>query len=354
MSESDNLPQWNQRPGAHEAWILTFTDPVSAHGFRIRTTLLAPSRGPLSAGIWFARLDPSDPSGTIGFHTRSSEWRSAPDAFDVVVGHPGAGFARMGSGVAEGEMGEGGHEASWDLRFTVDDHPTYRLLPGALYRGIAPGGQLSPNVDARVSGTVSVDGRSYLIEAAPAQQAHEWGPRHPERWAWAHCSDFVGEEAVFHALTALGRRGPIATPYLTSVGLRWQGSWIRLTKASRRRDFGLGSWHVDMASRRYRLTGRVEAPAFALLRARYQDPDGSERFCHSSEIASCRLALFERRAGAFEEVAVVESRGTTHAEWAGRTPAHAVEREFVETDPSPSSAAPDPVAAERPPTGTGP
>ena len=43
-----------------------------------------------------------------------------------------------------------------------------------------------------------------------------------------------------------------------------------------------------------------------------------------------RLALFERRRGGFEEVALLESRGTTHAEWAGTTPASAVTREFAE------------------------
>jgi hypothetical protein len=67
-----------------------------------------------------------------------------------------------------------------------------------------------------------------------------------------------------------------------------------------------------------------------LIRARYEDPDGRARYCHNSEVASSRLALFERRAGGFEEVALLESRGTTHAEWAGLTPASAVEREFVE------------------------
>jgi hypothetical protein len=44
-------------------------------------------------------------------------------------------------------------------------------------------------------------------------------------------------------------------------------------------------------------------------------------------MASCRLALFERRAGGYDELALLESRGLAQAEWAGRTPAAAVERE---------------------------
>jgi hypothetical protein len=67
-----------------------------------------------------------------------------------------------------------------------------------------------------------------------------------------------------------------------------------------------------------------------MVRARYEDPDGSSRHCHHTEVASCRLALFERRAGGVEEVALLESKGTTQAEWAGGTPATAVETEHVE------------------------
>jgi len=181
-----------------------------------------------------------------------------------------------------------------------------------------------------MTGIVASDGEVENIEAAPGQQGHLWGRRHAERWAWAHCGDFLDEETVVQAITAQARRGAFNTPYLTAIGVRWDGQWIRFTKMGRARDFGLGTWRIDMESRRYRLTGRIEAPARALLRARYEDPDGRPRYCHNSEIASARLALFERKAGGFEEVALLESRGTTHAEWAGHTPAAAVERSVIE------------------------
>ena len=55
--------------------------------------------------------------------------------------------------------------------------------------------------------------------------------------------------------------------------------------------------------------------------SRYADPDGTPRFCHNTEVASSRFVLFERRGAGWEEAAVLTSEGTTHAEWAGRTPA---------------------------------
>ena len=270
-----------------------------------------------------------DQSRTFGLHRGyDSDVRAdaaGDEGFEVAIGQ-----SLVRPGIAEGELDGDGHEVTWSLHWPTGD-PTYRLLPDWMYRGsVAPTYPLSPNPATRVSGTISVDGERFDLRGAHAQQGHLAGRRHAERWAWAHCSDFDDEEAVVQALTAQGRRGPVLTPFVTSIGVRWDGRWIRLTKFGKRRTFGLGSWRIDVGDRRYRLTGRIEAPARDLLRARYRDPDGLARYCHNSEIASCRLALFERRAGGFEEVALLESRGTTHAEWAGRTPAAAVGREHVD------------------------
>ena len=333
MAEQDNISRVTGRSGVYEVWFITFTDPVTGRGYWIRSTYIAPKRGEASAGVWFARFDPADPGLTFGIHRRSLDWSISALEFDVRIDG-----TLMRSGRAEGSIEGGGHEASWDLQFPTGGE-TYPLLPQALYRGRhAPTKPLSPNVDTRITGSITIDGERSEILDASGQQGHLWGERHALRWAWAHCSDFVDEEATLHAVTALGRRGPLKTPYVTFAGVRWEGRWIRLRRMSPKRDFGLGTWRVDLESRRYRLTGRIEAPSIALLRARYEDPDGSARYCHNSEIASCRLALFERRLGGFEELALLESQGTTHAEWAGRTPAPQVDREFFQTGTSGSDA----------------
>ena len=326
MSESDNLPAWTGRPGAHEVWFLTFTDVHTGTGYWIRSTLSAPADGSeQTAGAWFARFDRTDPTRSFGLHRIERGWGLARDRFHVRIGD-----AEMGSGLSCGTARGGGHEVGWDLRFETGE-PTYRLLPDRLYRGsIAPTKPFSPNPRTLVQGSITVDGTTEEIAGAPGQQGHLYGSRHAERWAWAQCGSFVDEEAVVHALTARGRRGPVTTPFLTFVGVHWQGQWLRLWSVRAGADFGLGAWKVDVSSRRHRLTGRVEAPVDALIRARYLDPAGDERHCHNTEIASCRLVLFERRARGWDEVALLESNGTTHAEWAGRTPARAVTRAFAE------------------------
>jgi hypothetical protein len=110
---------------------------------------------------------------------------------------------------------------------------------------------------------------------------------------------------------------------------------MRFAKAARRQEFAAGSWPIDVEDRRHRLSGRVTVDPSLILKARYLDPDGSERFCHNSEVASAELILFERRRAGFEEIAVLRSDGTTAAEWAGRTPAPGMFRRHEPVDPPP-------------------
>jgi hypothetical protein len=328
VSERDNIPRLGSKPG-YEVWFMTFTDPASGQGFWIRSTITNPTEANAQPrpAVWFARFDPSDPDRTFGVHRRGASSTAEPVGEDFEVRIDGS---LMGSGVADGQIEGGGHAVAWSLAWPIGPD-TYRLLPDWMYRrGAAPTRPYSPNVQTHVSGSITIDGERLDIHEAPGQQGHLIGKRHAERWAWAQCGDFEDAKGVVHGITAQSRRSRFTTPFVTSVGVLWDGRWIRMTKSSRRRDFGLGSWKIDVGNRRYRLTGRVEAPARDLIRARYEDPDGTPRFCHNSEIASSRLVLFERTAGAFEEVALFESRGTTHAEWAGRTPASDVTREHVD------------------------
>lgn len=318
MGEEHNLPAWRGGRPHYEVWYVTMSDGRTGHW--IRYTLSAGR--PPSARLWFARFDRDRPEPVLALNAGFpiERYVHEPEPFEVRVGE-----AVFRSGYLAGSLQGGGHEVSWDLEFQPGG-VTYRPLPGPMYRGgLAPTKPFSPTVHTRFLGTVTVDGEAITVDAMPGQQGHLYGSRHAERWAWAHCGAFEGEgsrgDVVLQALTAQGRRGPLTTPFLTTVGLRWRGQWLRFFRLSRAIDYGLGVWRIDVANRRYRLTGRISADPGLMVRARYHDPDGTDRYCHNSELASSRLLLFERGEGGFEEVAELASAGTTHAEWAGRTPA---------------------------------
>jgi Tocopherol cyclase len=329
MTETDNLPRWGGRPGGFETWHLTLTEPVSGQGVWIRAGLVAPRKGRPWGTAAVAAFHPANPERTFGIRERHS-------GEGFTLGGPDrylrTGDVEVGPGFVRGTVGGGGRDARFDLTFPTGGS-TNQLLPHMATKGpLGAAALTAPNAHVPVSGVVAIDGEELALDRVPGSQSHAYGPRRPERWAWARCASFEDEDAVFEAFTGQVRRGPYLTPFLTTVALRRQGRWLRFTRLRPRRDFSLGYWHIDVADRRFRLTGRVEAPAFALVRTRLEDPDGTDRHTHHTAMASCRLALFERRPGGFDEVAVLESHGLAHAEWAGRTPATAVERSAVERE----------------------
>jgi hypothetical protein len=307
-------------------WFLTLSDPARRAGYWIRYTVRAPVAGPPEPRVWFAAFGLDD-AGTFGVNgpVPPSELHVARDRFEVAMGE-----SSIASGRAVGEIHGGGHDARWDIAFPAEG-PTFRILPDALYRGnLAPTKPLTPEPDVRATGTIEIDGEARTLDGVAGQQGHLFGTRHAERWAWASCNAFDEDGVVFQALSAQGRRGPVRSPHLTFAGLRFGGRWIRFRGVARRRDWGLGWWRIALVGRRHRLDGEVTADPKAMVKARYLDPDDTPRWCHNSEVASCRLTLWERRAGGWQDVADLTSDGTTHAEWAGRTPAPGVDTLHVE------------------------
>jgi len=323
VTERDNSPRWNGRRGGYEVWFLTMSHPSGDSGYWIRYTLRAPVAGPPERKLWFARFDRIDPSRSFGINGFAEGRPMQGPSF-------GIGDALLDAGAARGSLKGGGHEVRWDVRWPTGQE-TLRLLPQALYRGsLAPTRPYSPNPDVRFGGTVEVDGQTVELDGFAGQQGHLEGTRHAERWAWAHCNAFREDGYAFQALSAQGRRGPFHTPFVTSAALRVDGSWVRLRGTSPARSWSLGMWRLRLGSRNYRVDGEIRAPWDLLLRARYLDPDDTPRWCHNTEIASSRLLVWERREDGWRELAELVSDGTTHAEWAGKTPAPGVSMDHEE------------------------
>ena len=323
MAERDTIPRWNGRRGRYEVWFLTMSHPDGESGFWIRYTLRAPIAGPPERKLWFARFDREDPTRSFGINGFAEGRPMQGPAF-------GVGDALLDAGAARGSLKGGGHEVRWDVRWPTGQE-TLRLLPHALYRAnLAPTRPYSPNPDVRFGGTIEVDGETVDLDRFCGQQGHLEGTRHAERWAWAHCNAFGEEGYAFQALSAQGRRGPFLTPMLTHAALRVDGTWVPLRGTSLSRAWTLGIWRLRLGSRDFRVDGEIRAPWDLLLRARYLDPDDTPRWCHNTEVASSRLFVWERREDGWQELAELVSDGTTHAEWAGKTPAPGVTMDHEE------------------------
>ena len=326
MAETDNLPRWGGRPGGFETWHLTLTEPVSGQGVWIRAGLVAPREG-RRVGHW-PRSPPSirrNPERTFGIQER----------------HPGDGFTlggpdrylrtgdvEIGPGFVRGTVGGGGRDARFDLTFPTGARRTSSLPAhgdeGSAGRGGADGAERARAGLGR-GGDRRRGAGTWTACRARRHTPTGHGDRSGGPGPGAHRSRT--RTRVVRGVHRPGAPGsvPHAVPHDGRPAPAGEVDAVHQAAAAARLLAGL------LAHRRGRPALPSDGPGRgpgrrAGARTRLEDPDGTDRYTHHTAMASCRLALFERRPGGFDEVAVLESHGLAHAEWAGRTPAAAVER----------------------------
>jgi hypothetical protein len=69
---------------------------------------------------------------------------------------------------------------------------------------------------------------------------------------------------------------------------------VALVRARSR--FGLSTWQFEARDGARRIVGEVDAPRETLAGVTYHDPDGRPAYCFNSEVASMRLAVWDRTA----------------------------------------------------------
>ncbi|HEU4978086.1 MAG TPA: hypothetical protein VFT42_04270, partial [Solirubrobacteraceae bacterium] len=190
-----------------------------------------------------------------------------------------------------------------------------------------------PHPALAIEGTVAFGGREIELSGAHGGQAHLWGSKHANRWAWLHCDDleslegeprpesFVDGVSVF--VPRLGREIGPSTPVVGRLlGEDFRStSPLRVTRNPSR--FALTTWRFEALDRKRKVVGEVDAPRDALVGVTYTDPDGDHAWCYNSEVASLRLFVWDRTArGRFGWTLrdTLVGPGRAHFEYAQREP----------------------------------
>ena len=329
MPERWNALQWDGKPGHYEVYYLTFTDPASGVGFWIRYTMVAPlpeTGEEITCSLWFMAMDRADPSANVGekvsFPVSALEARAEP--FELRIGD-----AVLSDTGMSGALDHDGRRCEWDLRWQPS-LPAYGHVHPFLRRsGIAKTVLFLPHPDVDVSGTVKWGGRELEISGARGGQAHLWGSKHANRWAWVHCSDFgdatrdgsfVDGVSVF--VPRFGRELGPNTPVVARVRGTDVMSTSPLAVARNSSSFGSWGWNFEARTVRRKLTCEVSARPDDLVGVTYHDPDGDLAYCYNTEVADLRMEVFERAGPltAWRKVDELASNGRAHFEYAQRTP----------------------------------
>jgi hypothetical protein len=328
-----NALRWDGAPGHYEVYYLSLTDPGSGLGAWIRATMRAPADGsPGECALWFMAMDRQDPDGArVG--------RKASFPIDALVAEADpfrllVGDSELTNRGMAGGFGDVGWELRWEPALPGAEH-VHPLLRRAR---IAKTVLVLPHPDVAVHGTLRIGDREVELAGARGGQAHLWGSKHAERWAWTHAGDLVsldGEprpgsfvDAVSVLVPRFGREVGPSTPVVGRFGEHDFRSISPLRVLRNRSRFGLTSWHFEAVDGRRRIVVEVDAPRHTLVGVTYDDPDGDQAYCYNSEVASIRVFVWDRTSrGRFgwtlRDTLVADGRA--HFEYAQREPIDGLE-----------------------------
>lgn len=300
-----------------EIWYATMTDQATGIGLWFRYTITVSEDRQPYCEVWGFVFDPRE---NLSWGAKN-RWpidrlgRARDDGALVRIGESWLSESHMeGTVQREREL----------LRWSFDWNPAgaaFQHIPTPL-RSIADrrGSVVcAPNLSVELSGSIEVRGRHLDIASARGCQAHRWGVVHPMSWAWGHCDVFDEPGVVFEGVVARTRLAGAGLPPVTLLYVRHEGRdfvFNDLRGALRARSrYRAPRWDFSARSRAARLTGVAELSPAQAVQVRYEDPDGSSRYCVNSEIANLTLELSERARNGWSPPRAFVAQGSAHVEF---------------------------------------
>jgi hypothetical protein len=286
--EDARFPAVDQSAGHYESFYLKCGDAASRRALWLRYTVhKEPGAAPVGS-LWATLFDEQGPHAA----------KLSPPPEQLGGGGAGdwvrIGEARIGPDGCSGAIPD---LAAWELRFEGGEQPFPYLPRSWMYTAKLPRTKaLSLRPALRVSGTVTVRGRTVELDGWPGMIGHNWGAEHAERWIWLHGTDFAEQGAAWIDAT-IGRIkiGRWTTPWVANGCLSLDGVRHRLGGLGRTR-----AVKVDERPERAVFTlpgdgivvrGEVSAPRADVVGWVYSDPVGPQHHTAHCAIADMTLTV---------------------------------------------------------------
>jgi hypothetical protein len=295
-----DLPYWQgarYRPrssqGHYESWFLRANHPTRSIAFWIRYTIFVPHGRPQDAigELWAIYFDGERRRILAGkSEIPISDCHFAPRGLDVRIGG-----AVLDAGQLCGSA-SGTHSLRWTLRYRDGGAPVI-FLPERTYEARLPKAKaLCTRPGVVFDGALEVDGEGITIDGWVGSENHNWGSKHTDTYAWGQVVGFDDEpDAFLECATARLKLGPLWTPPMTIVCLRFDGHEYRLNSALQMfrakgacKDF---DWQFDSAQEGVRIHGRFHAAPEDFVSLTYYNPPGGNHTCLNSKLAACEVTL---------------------------------------------------------------
>ena len=325
----DNALLWRPETGRDhvESLFVKLNVPDQREAFWVQfgARTFQPGVGEPHAHVMAVRFSAADPSRHVARKQRFSraEVTAASDRLHVTMGADN----QLSTEGTHGQLSGGETSITWDLRFSPPRSRLRHLPWDVLYRLPLPRSKAtSPALEMTVDGWYEVNGERTEVVGCPAMQGHNWGKEHAYRWAWSHSNHLVEEgggpaDAVFEGLSAKLKIGPLTTPWISLLHLRYgdevfavdtiRGPW------SIQSDVDGLRWRFTGTSGDTRLEGVAEAAAERFVGVHYLLPSGVEIPCLNATIGALELRLLRRKKGAWQLAQTLRSDETAALELGG-------------------------------------
>lgn len=291
-----------KHPKPHvESYFLKANDPKRARAIWIKATIYAPASDPSAAvaEAWAIAFSDDEPNVAVKQQIPFSRARFSRDSVDVDYGQ---GLLRMTLDSSAGAIVTGDRKISWNLSIGGRKESLAHFPADWMYEKKIPSQKyLSPRLDARVSGTVVVNGETWELDSWPACLGHNWGTKHTPLYVWAHCNAWDDDaEIVFEAASGKPAIGPWVSPkLLSSFHVRHRGARYDLNELSV--VFGSHSqldahsnpkrWTFSAHNAHAKIEGEMTCENDRFVGLYYSSPTGPITQCLNSKLASIRLSL---------------------------------------------------------------
>jgi hypothetical protein len=323
---TENRMRWDRRStGFMEVWYATMNHRPSGSGIWLRYTLTSPDAnvGAPYCELWGFVFGGKDVESFAG------KERFSIDRLGSTNGRDDGALVRiadawLSENHLEGELSRDGRTLSWSIDFEPADR-CYQHLPARIRKRAEKrvSTVCSPNLSVPFTGAVKVGDELLEIDGELGCQSHRWGSSHSHSWTWGHCSDFREDgDCVFEGVAARASLGPVPVPTSTFLYLRYDGVDIELndlkTALRAKSTYEMPMWVFSAQNEQWKIAGAARATPERTLQVRYEDPDGSERYCANSEVADLALEVYKRSGRTWISAGSLTAMQTAHLEFGRR------------------------------------
>lgn len=278
--------QVDRNAGHYESLYLTVNHPAEPLAMWIRFTVRKPPGRQATGAIWFTLFEPGGPTAV---KVTTPDPRST-DIDLLAVGSAGS-IRRDGTA---GSVSAHGIDVTWDLRFTTIAEELRHLPYEWMYRTSVPRTKsTSPYPSMRVSGTVGLAGRTFVLNDWLGMLGHNWGREHAHRWIWLRGAAFAEDrEAWLDVVLGRIKVGPLVLPWVANGvlaidGVRHRVGGLRNRVSVHEERDGCA---LVLPGRGVSLAVHVAAPLAMSVAWNYADPAGGQRQVRNCSVAGLQVS----------------------------------------------------------------